>query len=277
MRFAVISDIHNNLEAFTSALEDINKQNVDKICCLGDLLGYGPEPIKCVDKMLELRDQGRLEVCLPGNHDQAAMFEPQGFNYMAEAAILWTREQLEKSHTRRAQDRLDFISEMQLVRYFHKDELLLVHGSPRNFLNEYIFEDDVEDSEKMSRLFDIVERQYKSKYCFMGHTHVPGVFVNRKDGSRYEYHPFEEIEKESRGKFRLGDEALLINVGSIGQPRDGDPRVCYVVLNYEEGGSDNYVEYRRVEYDVEKTVAAFKKIPEFRELGFLWERIKSGR
>ena len=101
MRFAIISDIHNNLEAFRSTLDVIERQKVDKICCLGDLLGYGPDPIKCVDLMLDLRRKGKLEVCLPGNHDQAAMFEPMGFNYMAQKAANWTRWQIAQARGHR--------------------------------------------------------------------------------------------------------------------------------------------------------------------------------
>ncbi|MBQ1864124.1 MAG: metallophosphoesterase family protein [Thermoguttaceae bacterium] len=277
MRFAIISDIHNNLEAFRSTLDDIERQKVDKICCLGDLLGYGPDPIKCVDLMLDLRRKGKLEVCLPGNHDQAAMFEPLGFNYMAEAAVNWTREQLEKAHGNRAVDRLDFLGELQIQQYYRKDELLFVHGSPRNRLNEYVFEEDVEDPDKMSRIFNAISQQYSAKYCFVGHTHVPGVFVNKTVGMRYEYRSYDEIRKENGGVFRLGPEETLVNVGSVGQPRDGDWRSCYVILNYEPKGSDNFIEFHRVEYDVEKTVAAFAEIPELAKYPFLAQRIREGR
>ena len=141
MRFAVISDIHNNFEAFRSIVDDIERQEVDKICCLGDLLGYGPEPLKCVDLMLELREKRKIEVCLPGNHDSAVLFGASGFNAMAEEAVNWTRDKLEGARDRRAATRLEFLGEIQIQHYYHKGELLFVHGSPRNHLNEYVFEE----------------------------------------------------------------------------------------------------------------------------------------
>lgn len=280
MRFAIISDIHNNLEAFQTVLDDISRQKVDKICCLGDLLGYGPEPIKCFNLVLDLKDKGLLDVCLLGNHDQAAMFDPHGFNHLAERAIYWTRDQLESKRDRRSQDRMDFLGDMQSFRSCHKGELLFVHGSPFNTLNEYVFEEDVESIDKMKKLFDVL-RQRPAKFCFMGHTHVPGIFVNRESESKYVYYSFKDIVNEHGGTFKLGTDPMLINVGSVGQPRDGDPRSCYVILNYEPNSADNYVEYRRLPYDVDKTVQAFKRIYEFQgqdpPLDFLWQRIQFGR
>ena len=280
MRYALISDIQSNLEAFRSTLQDIEKQQVDKICCLGDLVGYGPNPVECVDLILSLKKKGKLEVCLPGNHDQAAIFGAEGFNYMAQDAIEWTGDCLERSGAK-ASDRLDFLGEITQPqsRFFQKDELLFVHGSPRNFLNEYVFEEDVEDFKKLEDIFSYVSKKFSAKYCFMGHTHVPGVFVNNKDGGRYEYHSPKDIQDSFGGKYKLGSEMLLVNVGSVGQPRDGNPQSCYVILDYEPGGSDNYLEYKRVEYDVAKTVGEFERVRRScdRLHVFLSERIKDGR
>ena len=239
--------------------------------------------------MMKLRDQGKLEACLPGNHDSAALFDPIGFNQLAEAAVRWTRRQIDHSGSRKG-DRWDFLGSMQNPqdRFYHRDELLFVHGSPRNFLNEYVFEDDVDDRDKMSKLFSALDLpHFSSKYCFMGHTHVPGVFVDRISGGRYAYYPYEQIEGEFDGKYRLGSEKLLINVGSVGQPRDGNPASCYAILNYEPGGDDNYVEYCRVEYDISKTEESFaknifnKNVPEFEDLQvdprFLKDRLREGK
>ena len=294
MRFAVISDIHNNFEAFNTTLDDINSREVDKICCLGDLVGYGPDPIKCIDLMLKLRDKGRLEICLPGNHDQAVMFDPEGFNPLALAAVQWTRRKIDESGAR-SSERWDFLSVMQnpQAQYYYKDELLFVHGSPRNFLNEYVFDVDHEELSKMRdcfACFDNIPSKTPLRYCFMGHTHVPGVFVDEKVHGKYLYYSPSDIETEFDGKLPLGSSKLMINVGSVGQPRDGNPDSCYVILNYEKDGSDNYVEYHRVKYDVSKTVASFEKnifqkVPkEFEELSnsfqnpkFLMNRIKIGK
>ena len=87
MKLAVISDIHSNLEAFKTVLADVEAQGVEKIVCLGDLVGYGPNPLECVDLMMDLRKKGKVEVCLLGNHDQATLFDPEGFNQIAEAAV----------------------------------------------------------------------------------------------------------------------------------------------------------------------------------------------
>lgn len=87
MRFAVFSDIHNNLEAFKTTLEDVRKQQVEKLYCLGDLLGYGPKPTECIDLMMKELKDGFVEVCLLGNHDQATLYDPEGFNQIAEDAV----------------------------------------------------------------------------------------------------------------------------------------------------------------------------------------------
>jgi len=270
LRFAVISDIHNNLEAFRTTLDDISKQNVEKICCLGDLLGYGPNPLECVDLMMDLRKKGKIETCLLGNHDQATLFDPEGFNMIAEAAVFWTRDKLESARGNRAASRWDFLGE--IPRSYQKDPFLFVHGSPRNPLNEYIFPEDIKDGEKMSKLFAQVKQ-----YCFVGHTHVPGVFIEKRVDAEYDYYAFEDVMEEFNGVFALGEQKLIVNVGSIGQPRDMNPQSCYVVVQYEEGGANNRIEYRRVPYNIDKTVSDFEKIEELQPYPFLWQRIKEGR
>lgn len=264
MRQAVISDIHSNLEAFKATLDDVAAQNVDSIVCLGDLLGYGPNPLECVDLMMDLRKKGLVEMCLLGNHDQATLFDPEGFNSIAERAVFWTRDQLENSRSTKARARWDFLGE--IPRYYKNGKFMYVHGSARNPLNEYVFSDDVSDEEKMSKLFALIPQ-----YCFQGHTHVPGVFVDC-GGGKYEYYSFPEIED---GRFPLGESKLMINVGSVGQPRDHDPLSCYVIIQYEEGATDNHILYRRVQYDVEATCEKIAKIEELDP--FLGQRIKEGR
>jgi predicted phosphodiesterase len=264
VKLAVISDIHSNLEAFKTVLADVEARGVEKIVCLGDLVGYGPNPLECVDLMMDLRKKGKVEVCLLGNHDQATLFDPDGFNHIAESAIFWTRDQLERSNSSRAMERWDFLGE--IPRIYKKGKFLFVHGSPRNPLNEYIFSDDVSDADKMSKLFALTPQ-----YCFQGHTHVPGVFVEEGDG-KYSYFAAAEIEG---GVFPLDGRKLLVNVGSVGQPRDHNPLSCYVIVHYDENGDDNKIEYRRLQYDVEATQRKFEKIPELDR--FLAQRIKEGR
>lgn len=254
MKRAVISDIHSNLEAFDAVLVDMKNQGVEDIICLGDLVGYGPNPIECIDKMMNL--EFSQKVCLLGNHDQATLFDPDGFNTVAEQAIFWTREVLETARDRNAQERWQFLGE--LPRYYRDKEFLFVHGSPRNPLNEYVFAEDIHELEKMEKLFAIIPQ-----YCFQGHTHVPGIFTEDLN-----YYAFADLEDHC---FELGQQKLMINVGSVGQSRDRDPRACYVIIDSEKG----YIEYRRVDYDIDITHNKICAIPDLAD--FLAERIKLGK
>jgi predicted phosphodiesterase len=134
---AIISDIHSNLEALQAVLEDIKKHGVTEIYCLGDVVGYGPNPRECVDLVM------KCKVVLLGNHDQGAMFDPEGFNQPAERAIFWTRDQLESAgESRNARERRwEFLAERP--RTFCENGMLFVHGSARNPLNEYVFPEDI--------------------------------------------------------------------------------------------------------------------------------------
>ena len=245
---ALISDIHGNLEALTAVLEDIDKQGINEIYCLGDIVGYGPNPRECVDTVTQ-----RCQVTILGNHDQAALFDPEGFNAGAERAIFWTRHMLESDRPEENERRWEFLGELPRMR--REDNFLFVHGSARNPLNEYVFPEDIYNQRKMERIFGLVDR-----YCFQGHTHIPGIF-----SEDYNFFSPDELGFS----VELGDTKTLINVGSVGQPRDGDNRSCYVVLD------DRKVTYRRVAYDFEKTVAKIYAIPELDN--FLGDRLRDGR
>ena len=244
---AIISDIHANLEAFQAVLADIKEQGIDEIYCLGDVVGYGPNPRECIDLVMSCK------ACLLGNHDQGALFDPEGFNAGAERAIFWTRKMLETGDAAGNERRWEFLGE--LPRRIKEGELLFVHGSPRNPLNEYVFPEDIYNQRKMERIFALIER-----YCFQGHTHIPGVF---SEDLSFKAPP--EIDF----RYKLGEQKVLINVGSVGQPRDGDNRACYVVLN------DSHVQFRRVEYDFSKTAAKIYDIPDLDN--FLGDRLRDGR
>ena len=248
MKRAIISDIHSNLEAFEAVLKDIDTQGVDEIYCLGDLVGYGPNPLEVTDLVMK-----RVKKCLLGNHDHAALIDPEGFNVSAEQAIYWTRDQLESNSDGKASQRWDFLGE--LPRQLREDDFLFVHGSPRNPLNEYVFQEDIYDAKKMERLFAVIP-----KYCFQGHTHVPGVFTEAGEFL---------LPSEIDHVYTLGAGKAMINVGAVGQPRDRDSRACYVIL---EG---NVVTYRRVEYDFEKTNAKIEAV--FDLDNYLGIRLKGGR
>ena len=250
MKRALISDIHGNLEALSAVLEDIRERGVDEIYCLGDIIGYGPNPCECLDAVIR-----HCPVTILGNHDQAAMFDPDGFNPVALQAIYWTREQLENGTGGAAATnrRWDFLGE--LPRLHHEGELLFVHGSPREPTNEYVFPEDVYNQRKMDALFDRFTR-----YCFQGHTHIPGVFTTRQEFITPE---------ECNYTYRLAGEKVMINVGSVGQPRDNDPRACYVILE------DDTVTFHRIEYQVEGTIQKIYEIPDLDNM--LGDRLRSGR
>ncbi|MBY0229379.1 MAG: metallophosphatase family protein [Gemmataceae bacterium] len=252
---AIISDIHSNLEALQAVLKDIERQGVSEIYCLGDVVGYGPNPRECVDLVM-----ARCKMVLLGNHDQGAMFDPEGFNTPAERAIFWTRDVLEKSPEPRParEKRWEFLAERPR---FHKEgDRLFVHGSARNPLNEYVFPEDIYNQRKMERIFALVER-----LCFQGHTHVPGVFIEQAPDDLYAFHTPEELDY----KHVFDHRKTLVNVGSVGQPRDGDPRACYVLLD-----GDN-LRYCRVEYDIAATVKKIYDVPELEN--FLGDRLREGR
>lgn len=246
---ALISDIHGNLEALEAVLADIDQQsNIDEIFCLGDIVGYGPNPRECVDLVMQ-----RAKVTILGNHDQAALFDPEGFNAGAERAIFWTRSMLESDTPQKNEQRWEFLGELPRMR--REEDFLFVHGSARNPLNEYVFPEDIYNQRKMERIFALVD-----KYCFQGHTHIPGIF--REDLS---FLSPDEVDSS----YELGEAKTLINVGSVGQPRDGDNRASYVLLD------GNTAQFRRVEYDFEKTISKIYPIPELDN--FLGDRLRDGR
>jgi predicted phosphodiesterase len=249
---ALISDIHGNLEALEAVLVDIASVGAAEIYCLGDIIGYGPNPCECLDIVMN-----RCKVTILGNHDQAALFDPDGFNPMALNAIYWTRDRLDNGPGSPAQinKRWDFLGE--LPRQVTQDDWKYVHGSPRDPTNEYVFPEYIFDHRKMEILFGKV-----SKYCFQGHTHLPGVF-----STDCEFLAQENME----GPIRLGEDKLMINVGSVGQPRDGDRRSCYVVVDTDA----MTVQFRRVEYDFEKTI---QKIYDIADLdNGLGDRLRIGQ
>ena len=249
MKRAIISDIHGNIEALRAVLDDIASQGVDKIYCLGDIIGYGPNPRECIDEVMG------FDMCILGNHDQGALFDPEGFSSGAEKAIFWTRTQLEAADQDQEANlkRWDFLCE--LPRNFQEEDALFVHGSARNPLNEYVFPEDVYNEKKIEKIFAVIQR-----HCFQGHTHVPGVFT--QDSRFFSPH---ELDYQ----YRLGDEKVMVNVGSVGQPRDGDQRSCYAILE------DRTITYRRVEYPLDTTVEKIYAIAELDD--FLGDRLREGR
>ena len=237
MKLAVVSDIHGELEAFKAVLADVEARGDEKIVCLGDLCGSGADPFECVDLALELRREGKLEAWLLGNCDQSSLFNAKAFGPVDDSAVFWSRERLEKALTPQALERWDALG--SIPRFYQKGKFLFVHGSPRGPLDDYVWGDDASDADKTAKLFALTPQ-----YCFQGHTHVPGVFVD-EGGGRHSYIPASELDG---GVFPLDERKLMVNVGSVGQPRGGDARSCYVVVHYEENGTDNKIEFRRLDF-----------------------------
>jgi diadenosine tetraphosphatase ApaH/serine/threonine PP2A family protein phosphatase len=247
---AIISDIHSNLEALTAVFAEIDRRGVTDIVCLGDIVGYGPNPMECLDLVSQ-----RCKVSLMGNHDFAVFYEPFNFNAGAEQACYWTRQCFENdTDVARRGARWKFLGNLPVRTKMAN--FVGVHASPRRPINEYIFPDDIYTNPgKFVSIFERFE-----KLCFVGHTHVPGVFLEGPD-----FYSPDELD----ARFELSDEKAIVNVGSVGQPRDRDPRSSFVVLG------ENFVEFVRIPYDVETTVAKVLAIDDLDD--FLGTRLRDGR
>ncbi len=248
--YAIVSDIHGNLEALSAVLAEIGRRSIERIFCLGDVIGYGPNPMECLDLVMD-----RCHQVLLGNHDFAVMYEPYNFNSGAESACYWTRQCFETDpDAQRRANRWKFLG--KLPPRLRTEQFVAAHASPRRPINEYIFPDDIYTNPgKFVSIFERFDR-----LCFVGHTHVPGVFLEGPD-----FYSPDELDY----KYPITDEKAVINVGSVGQPRDRDPRASFVVVN------DEAVEFVRVPYDVQTTVKKVEAIPELDD--FLGTRLLDGR
>jgi diadenosine tetraphosphatase ApaH/serine/threonine PP2A family protein phosphatase len=241
MKFALISDVHGNLEALESVLRDIEKQGAEKMHFLGDAVGYGCSPNECVALITK-----HCDIKLLGNHDYAAMGleAPENFNQLAQASMDWTQGEL-SDQTMAALT--DFDMTVEFLDYF------LVHASPAN-PDKWVYILDL--SQAVNHFND-----FSQEVCFIGHTHIPVCFIEDKDGA------FSEQNKAAIK--RAKDKRYIINIGSVGQPRDNDPRACYMLVDTKA----NKIIYRRVDYDIKKAQEKMKNanLPEF-----LIERIAIG-
>lgn len=260
MRTAIISDIHSNLAALEAVLADIDQRNCQRIICLGDIIGYGPDPVACADLVAQ-----RCEWSLLGNHDFGVLYEPTNFNSAAEQAAYWTREQFEKASKEdpeAGRRRWNFLGHLRVR--VNDNGYLCVHGTPRKPINEYLFPDDaINNPHKLGSIFDRIER-----VCFVGHTHVPGVFTDdtefwKPDELTGNSYPVDPVQK------------AIINPGSVGQPRDGDPRASYAILDTTGGEGKHRVEFHRLPYDVELTVDKIHAIDRLHD--WLGDRLREGR
>lgn len=272
--FAIISDIHSNLEALEAVFADIDARGIKEVICLGDIVGYGANPKECLDLV-----RRRCRVTLMGNHDHAVLFEPTNFNLPAERACYWTRQLLEEEPDPAVRrERWKFLGELPVR--VKEGDVLLVHASPRRPMNEYIFPEDVfTNPQKVIANFERLD----ARICFVGHTHQPGVFVD----DPY-FDPPHELPDSPF--YEMDNERVIVNVGSVGQPRDRDTRACYVVVHRRpealEGGTEGLVatalgcsveqvEFARVEYDLERTVSKILAEPNLEDM--LGSRLYEGR
>jgi len=242
MLAAYISDIHGNLEALTSVLKDIAAQKADKVVCLGDVVGYGVNPNECL-RLVDTECVARIL----GNHDEAAAtgLIPNGWNPYAKKAMAQTIASLDDESRAILQSR------------FHKhavmDEVLLVHGSPNDPTHEYV----LPEASFSSGYMTYVLHKIPHTFCVNGHTHIPGLF----DAAGYSFCKYYPEPRGQRGK-------TILNVGSVGQPRDKNPESCYLLMD------DNSFQWRRVKYDVDAVV---RKMVAAGAEHYLADRLRSGR
>ncbi len=246
---AVISDVHGNLEALEAVLACIDGLAVDAVYSLGDAVGYGPDPEACLRVTAS-----RCRVRLMGNHEYAVLHTNLGFTFnpVAQKALEWTRGRVRDARL------LDLISGLQPHR--QEGEALFVHGSARDALEEYVTESDSRGYSVFDEMVESLEKDFTSfRLCFVGHNHRP--FLATTEGF---LHPH-----EGQMEFRVPpEEKLYVSVGSVDQPRDRDPRACFVTFDGAR------VVYHRVPYDHAATSA---KIRERGLPGYLAERIAVGR
>jgi diadenosine tetraphosphatase ApaH/serine/threonine PP2A family protein phosphatase len=268
-RTALISDLHSNLPALETALADARLRGAERFVCLGDVIGYGAKPRECLDRVMELcvaeprdaaGDPARVlypGLCLQGNHELALLESAEDFNPKARAAIEWTRAALGGPDGARY---WDFIGE--LVPAMCDSLAMFAHGSPRNPVKEYMLPRDAQDKPKLSANFAAMQ-QNGCSVCFVGHSHVPAIYFEDGELVRPQGTMLELPLSLDAGR------RMIVNVGSVGQPRDGDPRLSYVLF---DGSTVSFV---RLEYDHRAAADAIRAVPELPE--YLADRLAVGR
>lgn len=230
MKILIVSDIHANRVALETVLKDAGAY--DKLWCLGDVVGYGPEPNECVEI---LRENDLL--CIAGNHDWAVLdkLDLEDFNPEARRAAMWTRETLSPAN-------FNWLIELPERIPTQMDTFTLTHGSPQHPIWEYV---------SSPAVANINFHYFETPICLMGHTHVPVLYRYHGEDEPTTGHPLPEDEP-----FEFGPERMMINPGSVGQPRDGDRRSAYALLDTER----MRLVHRRVEYDIAATQAKMHQV-----------------
>jgi predicted phosphodiesterase len=249
MRIGIVSDIHGNYVALRTVLESMGE--IDALWCLGDLVGYGPQPNECISSVTEMP-----HLCIPGNHDWGALgkLNRQSFNRDARSLLEWTIKSLIPEH-------IEYLEALPVQMSALGASFTLVHASPRDPMWEYLLD-----------LFDAAEcfPLFNSRYCLVGHTHVPLIFrevegvvkaIVPEPGEtiRLNIKPYKEDEADGPANARM-----IINPGSVGQPRDGDPRAAYMVLEIPEDAAPTnhsaHLTFYRIAYPIEETQELMKDL-----------------
>jgi predicted phosphodiesterase len=242
MRYGIFADVHSNLEALESVLAAYKTESIDKYLCVGDVVGYAANPHECIAKIKTL-----AMVTVAGNHDWAAvnLFSSGYFNQLARQAISWTGRNLngEDKH---------YLESLKLL--YKNEDLTLVHGTLHNS-GDF---DYMTDRSAARETFGSLE----TDVCFVGHSHVTGIFVKDSDG-RIDYRVDNKLNLEDGKKY-------IVNVGSVGQPRDGNPKAAYCIYDTKK----KELRIKRVSYDIK---AASRKIIDAGLPPFLAERLFVGR
>lgn len=220
MAYAVISDVHSNLHALQSVLNDIERRKIDEVYFVGDAVGYGPQPDRCLELLKE-----NCRILVAGNHDWAVLgfTSIEYFNDNAVAAVIYTRNVM-------SDDNLDFLETFKLVKSSAERDVFFVHATPLNPEHwDYLF--SLKDAALNFEIF-------KQKICFIGHSHTPVIIERKSTGEMQVHKERTEIDPTSR---------YIVNDGSVGQPRDGDSRAAYCVVD------GPIIEIVRIGYDIRKT------------------------
>jgi predicted phosphodiesterase len=242
MRYGIFSDIHSNLEALNTVISAYKKEKIDKYFCIGDVVGYASNPRECIEIIKTL-----TTITIAGNHDWASvdLFSVDYFNLNAQDAILWTRRNLDDSNR-------NFLESLKLV--YNNEDLTLVHGTLDN-PGDFNYMTDSYIAEETLRLLE-------TNICFIGHTHVVGTFIKDKSERIY-YRQDDSLDISPENKY-------IVNVGSVGQPRDSNPKAAYCIYDTDK----KEVQLKRIDYDIE---TAREKIINAGLPKFLGDRLTIGR
>ena len=246
MRAAVISDIHSNRPALEAVLAAIDDADVEEIWCLGDVVGYGAEPDRCTEITRE-----RCDPCLVGNHDLAVLgqLDVSAFSTAAAAAVTWTQENAQQSTA-------EFLRALEPSG--ERSDVALFHASPRDPVWEYVL--------SLEQARDCLEMQPR-RVALIGHSHVALYFTGPDSSADGDVRGAQALDRTT---VDLGDGRWLVNPGSVGQPRDGDPRAAWLDLDTDEWTA----RYHRVEYDIDQAASAIVEAGLPRQLG---ERLYAGQ